>query len=268
MDSQINSIDILGVRVDEVSMDQAVSQIEDWTLGSGKHYVVTPNIEFIMAAQKDQDFKEILNKADLSIPDSARLGWAKKMVEEKNFLKKLLIFPLFLIPNFFDFPVTTGTGLIYSLGEGFSKGADKRVVTIGLLGGKNGVAKKCAECLIKKYPGFKVAFAQDGPEVDMEGKIEDGSWKMGVKDGSWKMDILFVAFGALKQEKWITKNLPDIPVKVAIGVGGAFDYISGYIPRAPGIMRNLGLEWLFRLIIQPWRIKRFRALVKFVFSVW
>jgi N-acetylglucosaminyldiphosphoundecaprenol N-acetyl-beta-D-mannosaminyltransferase len=78
------------------------------------------------------------------------------------------------------------------------------------------------------------------------------------------IDILFVALGAPKQEFWINKNLDKIPVKVAIGVGGAFDYISGKTPRAPTFIRSVGLEWLFRLVVQPWRIKRQLALIEFI----
>ena len=80
-------------------------------------------------------------------------------------------------------------------------------------------------------------------------------------------DILFVAFGSPKQEKWIYENLPKLDVTVAIGVGGSFDFISGKVKRAPVFIRNLGLEWLFRLIIQPWRVKRQIALLEFVILV-
>ena len=81
------------------------------------------------------------------------------------------------------------------------------------------------------------------------------------------IDILFVAFGAPKQEFWINENLNKIPVKIAIGVGGAFDHISGKVPRAPLIIRRLGMEWLFRLIVQPWRFKRQLALIEFIWLV-
>ncbi len=78
------------------------------------------------------------------------------------------------------------------------------------------------------------------------------------------VDILFVALGHIKQEKWIADNLDRIPVHVAMGVGGAFDYLGGFVPRAPKLMRELGLEWLFRLVVQPWRIKRQLALIKYL----
>ena len=84
---------------------------------------------------------------------------------------------------------------------------------------------------------------------------------------SKKVDILFVAFGSPKQEIWIADNLNKIPAKVVVGVGGSFDFISGKVPRAPKFVRNLGLEWLFRLIIQPWRIKRQLSLLEFIYLV-
>lgn len=90
-------------------------------------------------------------------------------------------------------------------------------------------------------------------------------WSEGLKVE--KVDILFVAFGSPKQELWIAKNLKNIPATVSIGVGGAFDFVSGKVPRSPKILRKLGLEWLFRLIIQPWRIKRQLSLITFVFLV-
>jgi len=82
-----------------------------------------------------------------------------------------------------------------------------------------------------------------------------------------KIDILFVAFGSPKQEEWITKNLETLPVHVVMGVGGAFDFVSGAVSRAPVWIRKIGLEWLFRLAVEPWRIKRQLALIEFILLV-
>jgi N-acetylglucosaminyldiphosphoundecaprenol N-acetyl-beta-D-mannosaminyltransferase len=90
-------------------------------------------------------------------------------------------------------------------------------------------------------------------------------WNDDLKDK--KVDILFVAFGSPKQEIWLSENLKKLPVKVAMGVGGSFDFISGRVSRAPRILRALGLEWLFRLVIQPWRIKRQLSLLAFIFLI-
>ena len=262
MNTSFESVNILGVRVDMMTMDQAVEQIEGWlTGGGGKHYIVTPNVEFIMAAHQDKEFQKVLNEADLAIPDSARLGWAKMELTQKNFLNKLLLWPLFLCPNLVPsskFQVITGTDLMEKLCEVSAKYG----LTVGFLGGRNGVAIKASECLKQKYPELKVVLAEDGPEVDGE-----GNEVYSIQYSTPNTDLLFVAFGQMKQEKWIAQNLSKIPVKVAMGVGGAFDYLSGSVPRAPGWMRGLGLEWLFRLIIQPWRIKRFGALVGFVWLI-
>ena len=215
--------DILGVKIDDVNMGEALGIAEKWIWNPGRHYVVTPNPEMIVAAQKDLEFKKILNDADLSIPDGAGLklsGKIKKTIAGTDFMEELV-----------------------------SLAAEKGFTT-GFLGGGDGIAKQTAECLLKKYPKLKVFFAGS----DTETKIPP-------------VDLLFVALGHIKQEKWIAENLEKIPVHVAMGVGGSFDYLSGNVPRAPKWMRDLGLEWLFRLIIQPWRVRRQLALFKYLWLI-
>lgn len=211
--------EVLGINIDDVSIEQATKIVRDWLQKRGKHYIVTPNPEIIMMAQQDQELKSIINNADLIIPDGIGL--------------KL----------FTDIVMTTpGIDLL----EELIKLAANQGLTIGFLGGRDQVAKKAAECLLRKYPKLKVTFAQSGGKVDKH------------------CDLLFVALGAPKQEKWIANNLPKLSVKVAMAVGGSLDYISGRVPRAPRLIRSIGLEWLFRLIIEPWRIKRQLALVKYL----
>ncbi len=215
---------VLGVKIDDVSLNEAIKIVESWLKIDGKHYIVTPNPEFIVTAQKDLEFKKILNNADLSVPDGNGLKIGSDIVCN-----------------------TPGIDLMEELirmvsGKGF---------TVGFLGGRDGVAEKTSKCLQKRYPKLKVSFAVEEFKSLKDLKL-------------LKTDLLFVAFGHPKQEKWIAENLPKIDVKVAMGVGGAFDYISGQIPRAPRWIRSLGLEWLFRLIIQPRRIKRQLALLKYL----
>lgn len=227
---------VLGVKIDDVTMDEALEEIKGWLKGKEKKYIVTPNPEFLITAQKDRVFKAILNNADLSIPDGVGLklsGKIKNTVSGIDLMEKLINF-----------------------------GGDYGF-TVGLIGGKDGVAKKCAECLRKKYPKIKIVYADNGGVID-----NNGSWIEGNRLAFPPMDILFVAFGHIKQEKWIAENLKKIPVKVAMGVGGAFDALSGKVPRAPKIIRSLGGEWLFRLIAQPWRIKRQLALLKYLLLIW
>lgn len=254
-------VNILGVGIDKVTQPQAAEQILKWLKGSGKHYVVTPNLEFIMAAQRDRQFKAILNAADLAVPDSARFGWALYQLAVKNPLRKLVGWPGFLTPKLFDFPVTTGTDLM----EELIQRCAQQGLTVGFLGGGDGVALKLTERLKRRFPKLKVCLAEGRVTVDRQGRVTDGQNLLDRQE--LPLDLLFVAFGQVKQEKWIAKNLDRFPAKVAIGVGGAFDYLSGKVHRAPKIVRKLGFEWLYRLILQPWRLKRFWALVRFVFLV-
>lgn len=198
---------------------------------NNKLYIVTPNPEIIVRAHHDITFRKILNDASLALADGTGVIWAGRILGKK-FKEKI-----------------TGVDTI----ENLCKLANDYAFTVGFLGGGPKVADRAAECLKKKYPGLKVKFA--GSELKSAKLLKS------------PIDILFVAFGAPKQEFWISGNIRKVPVKVVLGVGGAFDYISGRVPRAPVWLRNLGFEWLFRLINEPWRIKRQLALIEFVYLV-
>lgn len=242
-------VNVLGVKIDDVSINQVVEQAKEWLRKGGKYYIVTPNPEIVMMAQQDLELKRIINEADLAIPDGNGLKISTDIENNSPGIDTL---------------------------EALVKMASEKSFTTGFLGGREGVAKKTAECLLKKYKNLKVVFAENGGEVDEGGNvIYDLRFKNKEKIINHKSyvlslpqtDILFVAFGPPKQEKWIAKNLDKLPVKVAMGVGGSFDYLSGQIPRAPVFIRKLGFEWLFRLIIQPWRIKRQIALLKYMWLI-
>lgn len=195
-----------------------------------KTFVVTVNSEIVMHAKGNPQYEKVLNSANLALADGIGVIWAGKIFGKK--INERI----------------HGVDLVKSL----CKEAAEKPITVGFLGGYGNVAETAANCLREKYPGLRVAFALS-------------EWPNSA--GQWSCDILFVAFGSPKQEMWIYENLPKIDVKVAIGVGGAFDFISGRVRRAPFWIRNLGFEWLFRLIIQPWRIKRQLKLPLFVFIV-
>ena len=194
-----------------------------------KYYIVTPNPEILVIANKNKNYKTVLNEAKLALPDGVGVTIASKLLGKG--LKRRI----------------TGVDLVEML---CMEGA-KKPITIGFLGSRPGVADKTAECLQKKYPGLKVIFAKE-------------EWNEG---SSKQIDILFVAFGSPKQELWIAENLSKLPVKVVIGVGGSFDFISGRVKRAPAWIRKAGFEWLYRLINEPWRIKRQLSLITFIFLV-
>lgn len=225
--------EVLGIKIDDVSIQEVVDTVKKWLSKKGKHYIVTPNPEIVVMAQKDKELKKIINNADLAIPDGAGL----KLTGD--------------IEN-----ISPGVDVMDRL---VKMAADLGFVT-GFLGGRDRVAEGCAERLKSKYPKLKVSFARGDIDVDNNGEATHYSLLT--------THLLFVAFGPPKQEKWIAKNLGKLDVKVAMVVGGAFDYISGTVPRAPKWLRNLELEWLFRLIIQPWRIKRQLALLKYLMLIW
>lgn len=233
---------VLGIKIDDVSLDEAAEKVIGWIkrresrgVSSGKHYIVTPNPEIIMMAQKDSKLKEALNKADLAIPDGVGLKLTTDIV-----------------------CYTPGVDLMEEL---INRSRDYGF-TVGLLGGAKGVAEKAADCLRKKYPGVRIVYSDSGGVIDI-----NGEWVEGNRKAFSPIDILFVAFGPPKQEKWVVNNLKDIPVKVAMVVGGGLDYLSGKVLRAPKFIRVMGFEWLFRLMMQPWRIKRQLALIKYLLMV-
>lgn len=275
---------ILGVLIDKIDLISATSLIKSWIKSGGGYYVVTPNVEMIVSAHTDPFFKVAINNADLSIPDSARIGWADLVLKLKNPLKRLFYWPFFIIPTLMpgmNFPITTGTDLMEKLIQESSENGYR----IGFLGGRNNVAVKLFDCLKAKYPSLNIGFIQENLEVDLSGEHKFFNFEniVGFKENqlisdareqdfyknlnSHKLDILFVAFGHQKQEKWMYKNLKLTNVRVMIGVGGAFDYLSGEVKRSPIWLRSLGFEWLYRLIQQPWRLFRFGNLLKFVFMV-
>jgi N-acetylglucosaminyldiphosphoundecaprenol N-acetyl-beta-D-mannosaminyltransferase len=195
-----------------------------------KYYIVTPNPELLVLANKNPKYKSILNQAKLALPDGFGVMLGAYLLNRP--LKQRI----------------TGVDFVKSL----SKYVSKQPITVGFLGGRPSVAVKTAECLQNLYPGLRVGLVSQ-------------EWQNDFKDQ--KVDILFVAFGSPKQEIWMFENIKNIPARVIIGVGGAFDLISGKIPRAPLFLRKIGLEWLFRLIIQPWRVKRQLSLLTYVFLV-
>lgn len=222
----MESTKILGVRVDRVSLGEAVKLVNGWVKQDKKRYIVTVNPEFVMLAQKDEEFKKIINNADLAIPDGAGLRLADRR------LKRL-----------------TGVELMLSL-------IKKGYKTL-LVGARPGIAQKAVLTLRSNLVGLPT-------RLDLVGMSEPDV----VKINQIKPDLLFVALGMGKQEKWIARNLAKLNVKVVMGVGGALDQIVKPWLRAPLRVQALGLEWLWRLVMQPWRIKRQWQLVRFLVKIY
>ncbi|SHE75274.1 N-acetylmannosaminyltransferase [Thermoanaerobacter uzonensis DSM 18761] len=232
-------LDIFGVPIDRVTMKQAVEILKNFLQEDRLHIVATPNAEIVMMAQKDKEYMEILNNTDLNVPDGSGIVFASKVF--KNPLSERV----------------AGFDLMME----FIKDISSRNIKIYLLGSAPQIAEQARVNLEKLYPSVKIVGTHHGYFTDEEeNKIIEEINNKGA-------EVLFVALGAPKQEKWIYKNRNKLKVKIAMGVGGSFDVIAGKAKRAPYLYRKLGLEWLYRLIKEPWRYKRMMALPKFALKV-
>jgi N-acetylglucosaminyldiphosphoundecaprenol N-acetyl-beta-D-mannosaminyltransferase len=231
---------ILGVRVDDVTYAEALAHIERYIETGGSHQVATVNVEFIMEARRNPAFREVLAQASLCVPDSVGVLWASRRQGQP--LRQQV----------------AGVDLVEKIA---ARGAEQGW-RIYFLGAAPGVAERAAKVLAERYPGLKIAGCHAGsPRPEEESEIV--GWLHIARP-----DVLLVAYGAPQQDLWIARNQARIGVPVAVGVGGSFDYIAGLIQRAPGWMRRLGLEWLYRLIKQPWRLKRQLVIPWFMWLVW
>ncbi|AEM79429.1 WecB/TagA/CpsF family glycosyltransferase [Thermoanaerobacter wiegelii] len=232
-------LDIFGVPIDRVTMRQAVEILNNFLQEDRLHIVATPNAEIVMMAQKDKEYMEILNNTDLNVPDGNGIVFASK-VFKKPMPERVAGFDLMME---------------------FIKDISSKNTKIYLLGAAPQVAEQARVNLEKLYPRVKIVGTHHGYFTqEEENKIIEEINNKGA-------EVLFVALGAPKQEKWIYKNRDKLKVKIAMGVGGSFDVIAGKVKRAPYIYRKLGLEWLYRLIKEPWRYKRMMALPKFALKV-
>lgn len=227
---------ILGIKIDKVDCQETIEIINRFVQEKKPRQIVTLNPEMMMTALADKEFKSVLNRTDLNVPDGIGIVWASKIL--KNPLKERV----------------TGTDLVWKIAEL----TNQRGYSIYFLGAGEGIAQKAAFKLKEKYPKLKIAGVKASSLYDLN-NIER------IKKA--KPDILLVAFGHPKQEKWLFKYRERLGVPVSIGVGGAFDFISEKIPRAPLWVQKMGLEWLYRLIKEPWRIKRQLSLPKFAWLV-
>ena len=235
----MKKINILGVNVDNVTMEGALEKVLTFLDGDGPSSVFTPNSEIIMAAYKDEDFCEVLNSASLIIPDGIGVVYASRILKAP-------------LPE-----RVAGFDLADNLIKKLSNGEK----SFYFFGGKPGVAEKAKENLLSKYPSLNICGLNDGYFDDEKEKliIEDIKQK--------KPDVLFVCLGAPKQEKWINKHKDELGAKVLLGIGGSLDVFAGTAERAPEFYRNHGLEWLYRLLKQPSRFVRMLALPKFGLTV-
>lgn len=238
--TQPQIISFLDIPVHNVTMDEATALIDSYMQSRSPHHVVTVNPEFIMAAQRNDLFRAVLQRADLAVPDGVGLNIAARWVGHSLRGR---------VP---------GVELVERIAE-LSAAKGYRLF---LLGAAPGVAEAAAAALARKFPAVVIAGCYAGsPHPHQEAVIRE-------RIAAARPDALLVAYGAPAQDLWIARNQPQLRIPVAIGVGGTFDYLSGRVLRAPAPIRRLGLEWLFRLVRQPWRWRRiWTAVVQFPIAV-
>jgi N-acetylglucosaminyldiphosphoundecaprenol N-acetyl-beta-D-mannosaminyltransferase len=240
------SVYVLGVRVDRISQQQALERIEQMI--AQRHasrntlpcqQVVTVNPEFVMAAQHNKDFRIAINSASLVLADGTGVLWATRYLRQPAPER------------------VTGTDTLPVLAQRCAAAGYR----LYLLGATSGVAEAAGARLQELAPGLEIAGTYAGsPAPEEEDEIIE-------RIRAAEVDVLCVAYGAPAQELWIRRNLSRLPAAVAMGVGGAYDFLAGRQQRAPESMRRIGLEWLYRLYREPWRWRRMLALPQFAVQV-
>jgi len=262
---------VLEIPFDVLTLAQARDKILDALRKQDRQlHVATPNPEMLLDAQINKPFEKVLQGTWLNIPDGIGILWAssfEKAAENKVGFSRALIGLKLLLDVFFRpnkvravfKERVTGTDLMQEL----CNASQPYNIPIFLLGSTSKNLKKTEEILLQRYSKLNIAGKFTGtPNARDWSEIKKRIDKSNAK-------LLFVAYGAPKQELWINKHLKELTsVKVAIGIGGAFDYIAGKRLRAPTVFQKIGIEWLFRLLQQPSRIRRiYNAAVKFPFKV-
>ena len=240
--SQAPLLHIVGVPIHAATFEDLLDAIAAWIAdGTRTYQICTASPEFVMIAQTDRGFMRVLHEADLCVPDGVGLLFAARYLGKR-------------LPE----RVTGSDGVPL-----IAQRAAREGWRLFLLGAGPGIADKAAQRLQEQFPGLDIAGTFAGsPAADEADAII-------TRINASRADVLLVAYGAPKQDLWIAEHLTKLPsVRVAMGVGGTFDFLAGTAKRAPQWMRSLGLEWLWRLLLEPWRAKRiWTAVVVFPFLV-
>jgi N-acetylglucosaminyldiphosphoundecaprenol N-acetyl-beta-D-mannosaminyltransferase len=232
------TITILGVPVHVLTYDGALARIGHMIASRQPHQIVTVNPEFLVLARREPAFRAVLSRADLALPDGVGLQLAA-LLQGRRFVSRV-----------------PGSELVYRL----APLAEARGWRLFLLGAGPGVAQRAAENLRRRYPAL-------GIEADGADPTPEGTAAALEHIQRAQPDILLVAYGAPTQDLWIAAHGAAAGVPVMMGVGGTLDFLAGVVPRPPHLLHRLGLEWLYRLIRQPWRWRRQLRLPAFLVLV-
>lgn len=231
-----DKVNIMGIVLDKVDYEGALKKIENFLESDSLKVIVTPNAEIIMAAQTNEKLRRAVNSADIRFPDGIGVVLASRIIGK----------PLY------------GRTAGYDLMERILDMAAQRNLSVFLLGGRPKVAEEAATNIKLKFPGIAIASTHHGYFDDNEEKA------IVEKINSSGADILLVAMGAPKQEFFMLKNRGRLQCSIAMGVGGSLDVLAGRVQRAPVFMQKAGLEWLYRLVTQPARMRRMIVLPLFL----
>lgn len=225
----------MGTPIHDVTLAETIDCVAQWIEAGGAHQIATVNPEFLMQARKDAAFRAALNRAALCLPDGYGVLWAARL-RGQRFRERV-----------------PGSDLVPRL----SAEAALRGWRVFYLGAAPGVAEQTAAILSARHPGLRVAGCYAGSPAP----AEEDAIVARIQDS--QADLLFVAYGAPRQDLWLERNLARTGAKVGMGVGGSFDFIAGIRKRAPRWVQRSGLEWLHRLIAEPSRWRRQLALPHF-----
>ncbi len=228
----IASVDLLGVRIDNVTIDEVLECIDRFLNESELQLICTPNADHVVKAWHDAEFRSIINQSSLAIPDGMAVIYGSRLLGtplQGNVAGRLLV------PRLCERISRTGHRIFF-------------------FGAGPGVAQEAADQLTAQYPGLIVA-GTFSPSYGFEADPIENARALAMINAC-NPDILLVALGAPKQEKWMAANRDLIGARVAIGVGGTFDIIAGRVREAPRVATRFGFEWLFRMVQEPRRLAR------------
>lgn len=226
----MNKQRFLNTYVSNITMNEALDNIEKMIKSKKKSYVVAVNVDVIMKIEQDEELKKITDEADMVLTDGKPLIWISKL--KKTPIKEKI----------------SGSDLVPKLCEL----SDRKGYTIFILGGKDGIAKQAKEKLESQYKNIKIVGVYS-PKFGFE-KDKKELTKINSMINKKKPDLLFVCLGCPKQEKWIYNHISEYDAKVSICAGATVDFLAGNMKRAPKWMSNCGLEWFYRFLQEPKRL--------------
>lgn len=264
----VSTVEVLGVRFHNLTRAEAARAIAALAQSGQRAYVVKPYSEFMPRAARDPAIRDILNGAELCLADGVGILWAAHYLSLRGgALRAISQLPLSLAalavnPRALRRPLRenmAGVDLTWEM----LAALDAAGATVFLLGGTQTELRGARERIAARFPDLRLVGAHSG-HFRTSGAENDSVIE---EINTAAPQALLVAMGFPLQERWIAANITRLNVNVAIAEGGSFSFISGATPRAPPWIRRSGLEWLFRLLHQPWRLRRQLALPVFVWLV-